>query len=507
MLSGTGFLERVVEIPLEALKINDVVVVKTGEVVPIDGTVVTGMATIDQHALTGEAVPAEKDIGDQVFAATILISGKIHVKVEKTGTETTVAKLGEILSHTTDFKTNLQLKGEELVDNATVPLIATGILCAPLVGVSSATAILFSAPTNTIRALTSLQTFNHLSLILSKGILVKDGRALETLNQIDTVIFDKTGTLTHGQPEIGQILLYGELDEDEILTYAAAAEQRLSHPIARAILKKAVERQLQLPDLDNANYKIGYGLTVTLNDQVINIGSIRFLISEGITLPAIVEETKVRSQEDGYSLIMIAVNNKLQGAIEIRPQIRPEAKQVISNLRKRGIQHIAVLSGDYEQPTQKLAEELGMDSCYAEILPQDKANLVEQLQQEGRKVCFVGDGINDVLAIQKADVSISLRGASSIATDMAQIVLMDNSLSNLEDVFAISKKLDVSLRRSLSFWLGYGAINIVNNSLFGLGISKTMGVYAVAFTLGTAYAMLPLKEMEHKKKSLKNMLF
>jgi len=496
-----------IEVPLEALKINDVVVVKTGEVVPIDGIIVDGMATIDQHALTGEAVPAEKSIGEQVFAATIIVSGKLHIKVEKTGVETTVAKLGEILSHTADFKTSLQLKGEELADKAATPLLVSSVLSAPFLGMSSATAILFSAPVNTIRAQGSLHTFNHLSLIASKGILVKDGRALERLTKIDTVLFDKTGTLTHGQPEIGQIILCGELGEDAVLTYAAAAEHRLTHPIAHAILQKAAERQLRLPDIENANYKIGYGLTVTLNNQVINIGSARFIISEGITLPTAIEEAKARSQTEGYSLIMVAVNHQLQGAIEIRPQIRPEVKQVIKRLRQRGIQHIAVVSGDYEQPTQKLAQELGLDSYYSEVLPQDKANLVEQLRKEGRKVCFVGDGINDVIAMKKADVSISLRGASSIATDMAQVVLMDGSLSHLEDTFAISSELNVNLRYNLLFWAGYGTINIVNNAFLGFGITKSMWFFAIAFGFGTAHAMHPLKQLEHKKKSLKDMLF
>jgi len=488
-----------IEVPLETLQLDDVVVVKAGEVMPIDGIITSGMATIDQHALTGEAVPAEKGIGDQVFAATIVVSGKLHVNVEKTGLETTVAKLGEILNHTADFKTNLQLRGEELADKAAKPLASVGVLSLPILGVSSATAILFSAPTNTIRILTSLQTFNHLTLLSDKGILVKDGCALEKLTEIDTVIFDKTGTLTHGQPEIGQIIRGSEFSEDEILTYAAAAEHRLTHPIAHAILQKAEECHLNLPDIEDANYKIGYGVTVSFNNQVIKVGSARFITSEGIVIPPKVEEAGMRSQEEGYSMIMVAVNHQLIGAIEIRPQVRPEVKKVISSLRQRGIKHIYVVSGDYERPTQKLAQELSFDDYYSEVLPQNKASLVEQLQKEGRKVCFIGDGINDVIAMKQANVSISLSGASSIATDMAGVVLMDGSLSRLDDLFDISTKLNTNLKYSLRYWGGYGTINIINNSLLGVGVTKSIVFYGVAFGLGFAHSMLPLRQLEHKE--------
>ncbi len=487
-----------IEIPLESLQNDDIVVVKAGDIVPIDGTITDGMAMIDQHALTGEAVPAEKGIGDQVFAATIVVSGSVYIKVEKTGLETTVAKLGKILSHTADFKTNLQLKGEKWADKVATPLIGVSLLSSPILGASSATAILYSAPVNTIRVLTSLQTFNHLTLISNKGILIKDGRALEELTQIDTVLFDKTGTLTTGQPEVGQIIVCDELGEDEILTYAAAAEHRLTHPIARAIYQQAEERHLNLPDIEAANYKIGYGVTVSLNNQIIKVGSARFMTMEGIALPSIIEEASNRSQEEGYSLVMVAINEQLKGAIEMQPQLRPEVAQIIKGLRQRGIQQISIVSGDQKYPTQKLAETLGMDNYFSEVLPQDKASLVEQLQKEGRKVCFVGDGINDAIAMKKANVSISLRGASSIATDMAQVVLMDGSLSHLCDIFDISKQLNANLQHSLLFWAGYGVFNISAAAFLRFGIMKSTIIYGVVFGLGIGHAMLPLRQLEQK---------
>jgi Cu2+-exporting ATPase len=494
-----------IEISLEALRINDIVVVRTGEVIPIDGIITEGMARVDQHALTGESVPAEKGIGDKAFAATIIISGRICIKVEKTGLETTVAKLSEILNHTADFKTSLQLKGEKLSDQVAAPLLSLGLLSLPILGASSATVILFSAPTNTIKIFPSLQTFNHLTLVSNKGILIKDGRALEELTKIDTILFDKTGTLTKGEPKIGQIILCSDEGENEILTYAASAERRLMHPIARAIMKKAEEQHLKLPEIEEANYKIGYGVTVNFNHQVIKVGSARFMTLEGIALPQKIEEAKARSQEEGVSLVMVAVNHQIKGAIEIQPQVRPEVKQIISQLRQHGIQQISIVSGDSKPPTKKLAATLGMDNYFYEVLPQDKAALVEKLQKAGRRVCFVGDGINDAIAMKKANVSISLRGATSIATDVAQVVLMDGSLSHLYDIFDISTKLNTRLQHSLLFWAGYGIINLTTALLLPkAGVLTSTLFYGTAFGIGMGHAMYPLRQLEHKKDEGKN---
>jgi heavy metal translocating P-type ATPase len=491
-----------IEIPLEELQIDDLVVVKAGEVIPIDGTIINGMAMIDQHALTGESVPAEKGIGEQVFAATILISGHIQVKVEKTGLDTTVSKLCEILNHTATFQTQLQLKGQQWADSAAVPLLSLSLLSIPYFGISSAVSILFSAPTNSIRMFSSLHTFNHLIVILRQNILIKDGRALEEFTKIDTILFDKTGTLTKEQPVIGQIIPCNELAEDEILTYAACAERRLTHPIARAIVKQAEQRQLSLPTIEDSNYKFGYGITVNLNTQEIKVGSARFMTLEGILIPSNIQEITSHLQQEGSSFVMVAINQQLKGVIEIRPQVRPEVKKMISDLRQRGIQKMFIVSGDHEQPTRKLAKELGMDDYFYEIVPEEKAALVEQLQQQGHHVCFVGDGINDAVAMKQANVSVSLKGATSIATDMAQVVFMDGKLSHLCDIIDRSKKLDTRLRQSLIYTTTYGIVNIATSPVIGLLRSGIF--FGLFFGLGVAHTMLPLILFEKSDKKLQS---
>jgi len=485
-----------IEIPLSELKVNDIVVVNTGEVVPIDGMITDGMAMIDQHALTGESQPAEKGIGDQVFASTLLISGKIYIKVEKTGEQTTVAKIGQFLTQSAYFKTKIQSKGEELADKGVKPILGIGLLTLPLFGPYGMAAVLYCNFGNTMRVLASLGTLNYLNISAHKGILVKDGRAIEYLTEVDTVLFDKTGTLTQEEPEVGQIVICDNYSKDEVLRYAAAAECKLAHPIARAILKKAKESNLTLPDIEDSKYQMGYGIIVTFENQLIRVGSIRFMTMEGIAISQTMDEAIAHSHSEGHSLVMVAINARLVGAIEMQSLVRPEAKSIIEGLRQRGIKHIAIVSGDHKQPTQKLAEELNLDSYFYDILPEKKADIVEQLQKQNRTVCFVGDGINDAIALTKANVSVSLDGAASIATDMAQVVLMDGSLSRLCDLFDISKSLDVNLRRSFLSVAIPVTINLTGIFLLHFGLLSVILIANGATAIGVGNAMNPLLKLE-----------
>ncbi len=487
-----------VEVPLETVQLEDVVIVSTGTIIPVDGVIQAGMAMIDQHALTGEAIPVEKTVGDSVFASTLVIGGQIRLQVEKTGQETTVSKLGELLEHTANFKTNLQLQGEKWADKASMPLLISSVVATPLIGLSSAAAILISTPTNTIRVITSMLTLNHLNVITSKDVLVKDGRALEQAPKVDTVLFDKTGTLTTDQPEVGNIIICADLNASQILTYAASVERRLTHPVANAILTATQNHDLTLFDIDDANYKIGYGITVYHQDRVIQVGSIRFMLSENIPLPKSIQQAKQYTDEQGYSLILVAVDQQVKGALELRPQIRPEVQQVLAALRKKSIKHIAIVSGDHQQATRKLAESLGIEQYFYEVLPQEKSALVEQLQQQGHSVCFVGDGINDAIAMKRANVSVSLSGASSIATDMAQIVLLDGSLKQLPEIFDTSHQLNGNLRNSLIFWAGYGVANFAAASILQYSLTRSVMLFTGIFGLGVGHAMLPLRELETK---------
>lgn len=478
----TDQVER--EVSLESVQVNDIVVVNTGEMVPIDGLITEGVAMIDQHTLTGESQPTEKGIGDKVFASTSIVSGRIWVKVEKTGIDTTISKIGDILNRTADFKTTLQSRGEKWADKIAMPLLGISAFSSPFVGLVGTTALLNSSFGNRIRLAAPLGVLNHLNLASHKGILIKDGRAIEWLNRVDTILFDKTGTLTKEQPEVGQIILCcNDYDQNDLLTYAATAEGKLTHPIAKAILQKAKESHLTVPDIGDSQYQIGLGITVFTENKIIKVGSHRFMTMAGLLIPDRIEKAMAHSHSHGHSLIMVAINNEIKGAIEIRSPVRPEVKQIIKGLRQRGIKYIAIVSGDHKQPTQKLAKSLGMDGYFYDVLPEKKAQIVEQLQNKGQIVCFVGDGVNDAVAIKKANVSISLKGATSLATDLAQVILMDGCLSRLCELFEIANSLETNLRNTFRILLVPVALNMGGAFLFHFNLMSTVITNNMAFLL------------------------
>jgi Cu2+-exporting ATPase len=484
-----------VQVSLDRLAKGDIIVVNTGEVVPVDGHVVEGMAMIDQHALTGESTPAEKGVGDRVFASTVMVAGKVYVSVETSGNETASAKISQILNDTAGYKLSSQHKGERLADKAVIPTLTLGGIGLATMGTAGAVAVLNSDFGTGIRMAAPLAMLSSLALCAQKGILVKDGRALELMNEIDTVLFDKTGTLTRERPEVGRIIACDEFSPEQILQFAAAAERKFHHPIALAILHRARELGLELPPTDDTQYKVGYGITVSVEGQQVRVGSRRFMELEGIELTEEVTEALEEAHREGYTMVMVGVGNRLGGAIELQASVRPEVRQIVAGLRQRGIKHLAIISGDHEAPTRKLAESLGMDRYFAQVLPADKADYVARLQQEGCKVCFVGDGINDSIALKKANVSISLRGASSIATDTAHIVFLEEGLSKLCELRDIARDLDRNVKRSWSMILAPNIACIVGVFTMGFGIMASVVTNNVAALAALANGVLPLRKV------------
>ncbi|WP_165224126.1 heavy metal translocating P-type ATPase [Aquisphaera insulae] len=492
-----------VQVSLDRLEAGDTIVVNTGEVVPVDGIITEGLAMIDQHALTGESTPAEKGVGDRVFASTLMVAGKVLVSVEKSGSETASAKISQILNDTAGYKLSSQHKGERLADRAVIPTLTIGAVGMATMGPAGAVAVLNSDFGTGIRMAAPLAMLSSLALAASKGILVKDGRALELMNEVDTVLFDKTGTLTRERPEVGRVLAAEGLDRDQILLYAAAAEKKFHHPIALAILHKAKELGLELPETDETQYKVGYGITVQIDGHLIRVGSKRFMELENLPISDSILEALEECHREGHTMVMVGVDDRVGGAIELHAAVRPEVREIVQGLRDRGIKHIAIISGDHEAPTKKLAESLGMDRYFAQVLPADKADHVATLQAEGKKVCFVGDGINDSIALKKANVSISLRGASSIATDTAHIVFMEQGLTKLCELRDIARDLDRNVKRSWSMILAPNIACILGVFTMGFGIMASVVTNNVAAIGALANGMMPLRkiaEIEAEKK-------
>ncbi|MFN9623089.1 MAG: heavy metal translocating P-type ATPase [Cyanobacteriota bacterium] len=433
-----------IQIPFEQLLLGDVIVLTAGQSVPVDGVVAQGTATVDQHRLTGESQPVEKAGGDSVLAATLVLGGKIYVRVEKTGAETAAAHIGEVLNKTVENQEVTLADQFKDVEKYRWPMLAGGALGWLVRGPSAGLAMLgcnFMLALIPLRLLTLL---NGLGVGAERGILIKDGRGLERLSEIDTVVFDKTGTLTLDRQQMTRIHCCRDYTESDVLRLAAATEQRQTHPIALAILAAAAERGLALPTLEDAHYELGFGLKAEIQGQRVSVGSQRFFALQNHPIPPSLRDAQAAADAQGHALVFVAVEEAVAGAIELESVLRPEAKEIVDWLRHKGVA-LYILSGDQDAPTAKLAAELGMDGYFANTLPEQKAERVKVLQAQGRKVCFIGDGINDAIALRQSEVSVSLRGATTVATDAAQVVLMDDDLTQLRLLWELAEGFARSL--------------------------------------------------------------
>lgn len=497
-------LEDGIEISMSAqdIKMGDELVVHAGEIVPADGQIIEGMASVDQHILTGEAAPVDRSQGEDVFALTTVLSGRIVIRVECAGDETAAANIAQILNRTIEFKSTVELRAAELSDQTAMPTLALSTLAIPFLGAYSAVALLASHFRYKVLLITPISILVFFRSASQHGILVKDGRSLDLAKQVDTIVFDKTGTLTDEQPAVGQIYTLGEHTEECVLRYAAAAESWQTHPIAKAICHEANDREIELPIIDDADYHVGFGLSVTMEGKRILVGSVRFMEMNGVAIPENLNEAQTICHSQGHSLVMVAIDRQMVGGIELLPSLRPETHALIQQLRQRKqIKQIVLISGDHQRPTQVLAERLGIDQWHAQTLPEQKAEKIEQLKQAGHYVCYVGDGINDAIAMKTSHVSVSLRDASTLAMDTAQIILLNGGLSRLDKIFELAQRFHSNTDRTFGLQLASTMVGAGGVLLFGFGIHYAMIAGWVGLGAGLFNAMMPLLESTHKQKN------
>lgn len=477
------------QIDLTELRESDVLIIRAGEVVDADGIIVEGSATIDQHMLTGESQPVEKNIGDVVMAGTLIISGVIHAQVQETGDATVTAQIVDALNNTAAYHTTTETRAELLVDQTAPYLIGGTLLTALVINPVTAVGVTWLPIAWPVVFTAPLSTINFLNIAADHNILIKDGRSLELLSKVDTVVFDKTGTLTLERPQIGQVYTADGYHQNDILMWAACAEYRQSHPIARAIIEAAESQALDVPIPDHTDYASGMGLRVEYDGQQIWIGGERFMQLNDLTIPDS-ETIQQAAASQGVSLVYVALNDAVVGVIELLPTYRPEVQTIVDDLHQRGIE-VVVISGDHEAPTRKLAERFGIDRYYAQTLPEDKAKLVRMLQEdEGRSVCFVGDGINDGIALKTAHVSISIQGSTNVALDAAQVILMDRTLNELPYLLDISHRFNRNMNTMMTLATVPGTLMVGGMVVFGwsLGAIAVLSSGVLASMVGTAFA-------------------
>lgn len=479
------------ETPLDEVQVGERVVIRAGQTIPVDGVICEGAASIDLHMLTGESELADTGEGERVLASTLVMSGRVVVQVEKTGAETVVAQIGQTLNATADYRTELEHRSERLGDASVLPLLALSGLALFTLGGESAIILLGCNFADNIRVAGPLAMLNFMNLAAQRSILIKDGRILDRLQEIDTVVFDKTGTLTLEQPTVGAVHTCGDVDAATLLGWAAVAERRQSHPIARAVVERAQQLAVSLPEPDDVRCELGYGVAATIQGHRVLVGSARFMTRAGMVIPPDLEARQAALHAQGSSLVYVSVDDRLGGALELHPTLRSEMPQVVQALRDRGLK-LTILSGDHEAPTRRLAAELGIESYHAEVLPADKAALVRTLKQQGGRVCFIGDGINDAVALKVADCSISLRGATTAATDTAQIILLGGDLRALPSLFTLSDDYRRNTRNGDLLSVGAGALTAGSVFLLRIGLFTAIVLYNLSFMGSIANAMLPM---------------
>lgn len=440
----TAWLVRddvVVSIPTSQLMEGDRVLVHSGEMIPVDGEILAGQASIDQKTITGESLPVTRGVGESVFAATILREGQITICASRVGQETAAAQIVRLIDAAPLGETRMQNHAERFADRLVLPTLglASGMAAVTadvnrflsLVIVDYGTGIRVSAPTAMLASMTAAAR---------QGILFKTGAHVEKLAEVDTVVFDKTGTLTHGRPRLLEITSYNErlFKPWELLALAAAAEARLQHPVAEAVRVAAQEAGVEVPQCNDVQYRVGMGVEAQINGWALHIGSPRFLRHCGIDLgPA--EHDLRHMDEMGLAQLLIAVDGRIQGLMPYADQVRPESREVIRSLHRAGIRDTIMLTGDNAAVARAVGGQLGIDRQYANTLPADKAAVIQQLRAEGRVVAMVGDGINDSPALAFADIGVAMKLGAEVAHESAQVVLMEDNLWKVVDAIRLSK--------------------------------------------------------------------
>jgi P-type Cu2+ transporter len=437
-------------VAVDALRPGDIVIVKTDERIPVDGTVVRGEAMVNQQSVTGEALPVECLEGDRVFAATTVEHGEIEIRAEQLGSNTAVGRIVRAIEAAATEKPDIQLFAERLADREVWrTLTLAGLGGAFSRSFDAALAILVADYGTAARVGIPTAILTSLRRAAREGILVKGPRTLERLARVDTIVFDKTGTLTLGTLHVTRIVSYDRsIDETALIRLSAAAEQGFTHPVARAVGRLARERRIAVPPVTKTESTLGLGLDVHVENRRVLIGSRRFMEQQHIRLDR-AREDEAAAHRNGASPIFVAIDDRLAGMLELQDQLRPDAPEAVRELRARRMRNVIMLSGDHAEPSRMIADSLGLRHHYAELLPEDKARLVRELKAEGRVVAMVGDGVNDALALHAADVGMAVPGGAAVAAEAADIVLLSGGLDRVVRALDLARESIVAVRQTL----------------------------------------------------------
>jgi len=455
------------EVLIENIKVGDIIVVKPGEKIAVDGKIVNGNTSVDEAMITGESIPVSKNIGDKVIGGSINKNGSIQFEATEIGKDTVLSQIIKLVEEAQGSKAPIS-RMADIVAGYFVPIV---IMIATITGI-----VWFISGSGLIAALTffisvlviacpcalGLATPTSIMVGTGKGaengILIKSGEALETAHKIKTVVLDKTGTITKGKPVLTDLKVYNNFDENEILQLAASAENNSEHPLAEAIVNGAKERNVEFKQYDKFRAMPGYGIRAVINEKEIQIGNRKLMASRKIGTEVAEKDYEILSNE-GKTPMFISVNNELAGLIAVADVVKETSKEAVEKMHKLGLR-VIMLTGDNEKTAKYIAKEVGIDRVIAEILPFQKSEEVKKLQEAGEFVAMVGDGINDSPALAQANVGIAIGSGTDVAIESADIVLIRNDLNDVAGAIALSKATITNIKENLFWAFFYNVIGI-----------------------------------------------
>jgi heavy metal translocating P-type ATPase len=453
-----------IRIPASELSLGDVVIVRAGSAIPVDGTVRSGEALVNSAAMTGEPLGVFKKSGDTVFAGAVVEDGKLSVEVRALDGETRVNQILELISRSETLKAASQSRAERIADKL-VPFsfLLSAAVFAVTRNVTKALSVLLVDYSCAIKLATPIAILSAMREASELGIVVKGGKFLEAVATADTIIFDKTGTLTLAEPKVSRVTPFDGFERDEVLRLAACMEEHFPHSVARAIVRAAVDENLRHEEEHTeVEYIVAHGIATHIHGRRAIIGSGHFVFDDEKVPLTDAQRRLIDGDTSGDSVICLAVDGALAGLIHISDPPRAEAARAIAGLRELGIKHVAMLTGDAENAAQSVSAALGIDSYMAQILPEDKAEVVKTYRRNGHSVIMVGDGINDSPALAAADVSVAMRDASDLAREVADITLLGNDLTQLVTL----RKLGIAMMKRVDTQFG-GIVGFNSGVLLG----------------------------------------
>jgi Cu2+-exporting ATPase len=458
--------DNVETVKVSELKNGDLVLIRPGASVPADGDVVSGSSAMNESMITGESQPVQKEPGAKVVSGTINGDGSLRVRITAVGDETTLAGIMRLVEEAQQSKSKSQI----LADKAAGWLfyIALGVAALTAVAwliaegwnidvLNRVTTVLVIACPHALGLAIPLVVAISTSIGASNGILIRDRVALESARNLDVIVFDKTGTLTRGEFGLSEMKTFGELDEVRALALAAALERDSEHPIAKAIRKAAENKKLALPDVQNFEAIKGKGIQGEIDGQTYHLGNPRLASEQGVTLSNSTETFADQANQSGETVVFLIHENAVVAGFGLADQVRPESAEVVRKLHEQGYQ-VAMLTGDSEAVAKVVADQLGIDRYFAEVLPENKDQKIQQLQDEGKKVAMVGDGVNDAPALTRADVGIAIGSGTDVAIESAGIILVDSDPLDILRIIKLSKATFKKMRQNLIWATGYNVI-------------------------------------------------